>query len=347
MTFDPNKKKNLKKAFTLIELLVVIAIISLLSAVVLNSLAGARMKANDAKISEDLRQFRIAAELYFNDNHTYPPTDGSVSLKNQNSDYLRYSSNESGWSNKLSFFIRTVEAASVGHTKTALCKNFDNVALALVSRKYLATVPIHPYDDDSKGICYKAVNAATSFAAYAVLTTQVSVQGTNYNKRTGFILGDTSSTGTSLIASPAFTPSDERPYPVDSAGAVPSSVSSSVDAVAGITAGAPAAPSGISGIIYSVTNSCPSGQEYGPVCGGYSNPPKACQTPFTGTRVASAWCENGVQDPYSDHCTKTPIVSSVWGISVANAFGNISLCPLGWTMGPCGACDIMSGTYGG
>ena len=43
----------------------VLAIISLLSAIVLSSLADARMKANDAKIAQDLRQFRIAAEMYY------------------------------------------------------------------------------------------------------------------------------------------------------------------------------------------------------------------------------------------------------------------------------------------
>jgi general secretion pathway protein G len=62
-----------KKGFTLIELLVVIAIISLLSSVVMASVSSARIKSRDSRRVQDLYQIRKALDLYFDDNHTYPP----------------------------------------------------------------------------------------------------------------------------------------------------------------------------------------------------------------------------------------------------------------------------------
>ncbi len=61
-----------KKGFTLIELLVVIAIISLLSSVVLASLNTARMKAQDAVRTSDMKQIMTALTLYYNDNGKFP-----------------------------------------------------------------------------------------------------------------------------------------------------------------------------------------------------------------------------------------------------------------------------------
>jgi prepilin-type N-terminal cleavage/methylation domain-containing protein len=52
--------------FTLIELLIVIAIIGILSSVILSSLSNSRIKANDSKIKQQLRNFRSAAEIYYN-----------------------------------------------------------------------------------------------------------------------------------------------------------------------------------------------------------------------------------------------------------------------------------------
>src|SRR3989338_1593038 len=63
---------SIRRGFTLIELLVVVAIIGLLSSIVLTSLNGARVKARDAKRMEDLRQIRIAIELFYDDNNYYP-----------------------------------------------------------------------------------------------------------------------------------------------------------------------------------------------------------------------------------------------------------------------------------
>jgi general secretion pathway protein G len=68
----PHKKNKYNRGFTLIELLVVISIISILSSVVLASINTARVNARDAKRISDLRQIRIALELYRNTNGDYP-----------------------------------------------------------------------------------------------------------------------------------------------------------------------------------------------------------------------------------------------------------------------------------
>ncbi|MEI6553936.1 MAG: hypothetical protein WCO09_05205, partial [bacterium] len=178
--------------------------------------------------------FRIAAELYFNDNHTYPP----ITMNHKYEDFTlqdKYKNGQDGWANKLSFFVKTAEAA-VTHTKTQLCINFDNIAQHLVTGKYLATVPVHPYDNDLKGICYKAVNTGTTFSAYASLTAQISTSNGTINKRTGFILGDTSSTGIgNLITS---TPSGETVYPIGSNGVASLDIAASSDAIYGVVSGA-------------------------------------------------------------------------------------------------------------
>ena len=253
-----NKFPNHKKAFTLIELLVVVAIISLLTSIVLNSLAGARMKANDAKIAQDLRQFRIAAELYYNDNHSYPP----ISMVNQEN-VFSYKNESNTLSNKLVFFVKTAEASILPHHATALCDNFDKVADSLVNLKYLSSRPVHPYDNDASGICYKAVSSNVSFASYAVLTTQVSTTGGNLSKRTGFIVGDTSLGGINSINSAVsgVLKSDgsiERGYPAGSDGAGSPFDSSgnmtSIDSIGGITDGSPTASGGISGFVDTVAS---------------------------------------------------------------------------------------------
>jgi prepilin-type N-terminal cleavage/methylation domain-containing protein len=61
-----------KRGFTLIELLVVISIIGILSSVVLASLNTARMKARDSRRIQDLKQIKLALELYYDTNGYYP-----------------------------------------------------------------------------------------------------------------------------------------------------------------------------------------------------------------------------------------------------------------------------------
>jgi prepilin-type N-terminal cleavage/methylation domain-containing protein len=63
------------KGFTLIELLIVIAIIGVLSSVVLASLNTARMKARDSRRIQDLKQIKLALELYYDTNGYYPPSN--------------------------------------------------------------------------------------------------------------------------------------------------------------------------------------------------------------------------------------------------------------------------------
>lgn len=78
MGFLNNLRKN--KGFTLIELLVVIAIIGILASIVLASLNSARQKSRDAKRMADLQQIKLALELYFDANNTYPPGTDISSL---------------------------------------------------------------------------------------------------------------------------------------------------------------------------------------------------------------------------------------------------------------------------
>jgi len=66
-----NKQKTLT-GFTLIELLVVIAIIGLLSTIVMVSLNTARAKARDTKRKGDIRQIRLALEMYYDKYGKYP-----------------------------------------------------------------------------------------------------------------------------------------------------------------------------------------------------------------------------------------------------------------------------------
>jgi prepilin-type N-terminal cleavage/methylation domain-containing protein len=83
-------KKN--KGFTLIELLVVIAIIGILSSVVLASLNIARMKARDSRRIQDLKQIKLALELYYDTNGYYPQ-----SVCGWDCNGYRYSSNSISW----------------------------------------------------------------------------------------------------------------------------------------------------------------------------------------------------------------------------------------------------------
>jgi len=63
-----------KQGFTLIELLVVIAIIGILTAAGLASFSNAQAKGRDARRKEDLKAIQTALQLYYNDNHNFPPS---------------------------------------------------------------------------------------------------------------------------------------------------------------------------------------------------------------------------------------------------------------------------------
>ncbi len=64
----------MKRAFTLIEILVVISIIGLLMGMLLPAVSRAREQAKVTVVNAELRQIGIAMDMYFDDNHKYPPT---------------------------------------------------------------------------------------------------------------------------------------------------------------------------------------------------------------------------------------------------------------------------------
>jgi len=71
-----------KKGFTLIEVLVVMTIIAVLVAIGLPNYLGARQRARDAKRKAELREFKIALRLYYNDYAQYPASQVNPTLFN-------------------------------------------------------------------------------------------------------------------------------------------------------------------------------------------------------------------------------------------------------------------------
>lgn len=61
--------------FTLVELLIVISIIAILTVIGLTTYAGVQKNARDARRKDDLRAIKVALELYYQTNKTYPVSD--------------------------------------------------------------------------------------------------------------------------------------------------------------------------------------------------------------------------------------------------------------------------------
>lgn len=80
MRYNVPMKRLTRRGFTLIELLVVIAIISILAAIVLASMAQARMSAREKVRIADIEQIAAGLEIWAAVNKRYPSSaDGSCS----------------------------------------------------------------------------------------------------------------------------------------------------------------------------------------------------------------------------------------------------------------------------
>lgn len=67
---------NQRRGFSIIELLVVMAIMVLLSSVILSTIGAARVKARLSKRVSDFREVKMALDLYYDANGSYPSTGG-------------------------------------------------------------------------------------------------------------------------------------------------------------------------------------------------------------------------------------------------------------------------------
>jgi prepilin-type N-terminal cleavage/methylation domain-containing protein len=278
LTFSKSLCGSRTRGFTLVELLVVLSIISFLSSVILAGTRTARNKAIDAKIAEDLRQVKTAADIYYAGKQSY------IFSISDNSDKNIFAGDE----NTLSvgsfnpFSIKTANAQSVPQS----CVVFNNVAGNLVAAKYLAAMPIHPRQDYSKGICYKAATSTDGsyFAAYGQLSSSISISGASTPKNVGFISGDTS-----VATLQAIYAATSNQFPATAiANTPPTSIASIVDQVQGITSGVAGSygeSSGYTEIHTLNTSVTPSGA--GIIYGSVNDPSCPITTPQLATQTYS------------------------------------------------------------
>lgn len=71
------KNRGRNGGFTLVELMTVISIIAFLSSVSISGLQAAKSKAQESKVTQEIRQYQNAFSLYYSQNGSFPmPKDG-------------------------------------------------------------------------------------------------------------------------------------------------------------------------------------------------------------------------------------------------------------------------------
>jgi prepilin-type N-terminal cleavage/methylation domain-containing protein len=112
------------KGFTLIEILVVIAIIGLLTSIIIVNIRQATTKARDAKRISEIRQIRLAIELYYDAMGYYPQFTGNA-------------------------------RCNVGN---------NNSLAGLITEKLLASVPLDPVNSSATPhrLCYEYMGIGTA-----------------------------------------------------------------------------------------------------------------------------------------------------------------------------------------
>jgi prepilin-type N-terminal cleavage/methylation domain-containing protein len=106
------------RGFTLIELLVVVAIIGLLSSIVLAAVSTARVGANNAKFSEEMKSLVNALALYKSNNGNIPGQGAGWGLPNTTDGYINTTITTTGLDNTLSSLITDKDISKIPHYNT-------------------------------------------------------------------------------------------------------------------------------------------------------------------------------------------------------------------------------------
>lgn len=67
-----NRRKTLNLGFTLIELMIVLVVIAVVASIATMSGLAARVRANESNAQASLKTISVGAEMYLNNNATYP-----------------------------------------------------------------------------------------------------------------------------------------------------------------------------------------------------------------------------------------------------------------------------------